>query len=435
MHVQELKKVAVILSLVVVAAIVFVGIFGQHRSPNGIIPVSSLTQTRYDDNGGSPQKSLAKHKMAARRRSKVSTQKRNQLTSDLDLGSIPVTRPRLRTKKGGPTLPKKVIDHIQKFIFFVGYPRSGHSILGSFIDAHPHVAIAHEFMLMKQWKYFSDQQRKSGIVNPFFRNQTHLFNTLYRQCYWDAMGSRSEENAKKNYTLDVDYPWQGKYDKYISVIGDKSGGMTTNVFRNSSRRFPHYLRELRETVKVPIRVIHAVRNPYDLISTQLLYTESKHLPSEFRENVMYNGDNKFTRRALTVSSYKSAMKELQVQGDKKAFARAKYDNQARLKFNIDELVNKAKAVTMIINLIGPNDVLEVHNMDLVNDPKTTMNKICSFLEINCTPDYLQACADKVFKSVSKTRNLLVWTPELQQMVDEELIHKYPFFGRYSFESE
>ena len=434
MHVPELKKVAVILSLVIVAAIIFIDLYGRHRSPDGVI--SSLTQTaRYDD-GGAPQKRRGKHKAASGHRSSSKTQKRNQLTSNEDLGSVPLSPPRpLKTKKRGPTLPKNVIDQIEKFVFFVGYPRSGHSIIGSFMDAHPHVAIAHEFMLMKRWKYLSDDQKESGIVNPYFRNQIHLFNTLYRQCYWDAIGTRSEENAKKNYTLDVDYPWQGTYDKYISVIGDKSGGMTTNVFRNSSQRFPRYLSELIETVKVPIRVIHAVRNPYDLISTQLLYTQSKHLPLEFLENVTHTSVNKFIQRALPVSIYKSAMKELQVQGDEKAFARAKYNNEEKLKFNIDELIDKAKAVTMMINLIGPSSVLEVHNTDLVNDPKTTMNKICLFLEIDCTPNYLQACADKVFKSVSKTRNLLVWTPELQQMVDEELIHKYQFFTRYSFESE
>ena len=88
----------------------------------------------------------------------------------------------------------------------------------------------------------------------------------------------------------------------------------------------------------------------------------------------------------------------------------------------------------MIDLIGPDNVLEVHNMDLVNDPRTVMSKICTFLNVRCTPGYLQACASKVFKSVSKTRDLLVWTPQLQQLVEKELIRKYPFFARYSFES-
>ena len=156
-------------------------------------------------------------------------------------------------------LPLNVINRIEKFVFFIGYPRSGHSILGSFMDAHPHVAIAHEFMLFVKWKYFSNRQKESGVDNPFFQNRTFLFNTLYGRSYLDAAkGLRSDHHnaAKKNYTLEVDYPWQGKYDKYISVIGDKSGGMTTNVFLDAPKAFPRYLTELRKTVEIPVSYTH-----------------------------------------------------------------------------------------------------------------------------------------------------------------------------------
>ena len=34
---------------------------------------------------------------------------------------------------------QEVINHIEKFVFFVGYPRSGHSIVGSLMDAYPHM--------------------------------------------------------------------------------------------------------------------------------------------------------------------------------------------------------------------------------------------------------------------------------------------------------
>jgi len=33
---------------------------------------------------------------------------------------------------------------LRNFVLFVGYPRSGHSLVGSLIDAHPHAIIAHE---------------------------------------------------------------------------------------------------------------------------------------------------------------------------------------------------------------------------------------------------------------------------------------------------
>ena len=327
-------------------------------------------------------------------------------------------------EKGGPSLPKEVVKGVKKFLLFVGYPRSGHSILGSFIDAHPHVAIAHEMMLMRIWKDLSNRQKKTGIANPFFKDQAYLFNVVYRQSYWDAKSSRSEQSAEKNYTLSVDSPWQGKYNKYLNVIGDKSGGMTTIVYLSSARDFPRYLNELKETVKVPIKIIHAVRNPFDLASTQLLYKDSNHLPL----------DNHQGKVKVKVSAYKSAMNDLEAQGDMEAFEDAKHKTD-KLEYTVRNLIKKVEAVTKIGDLVGWDNVLEVHNMDLVNNPKDTMSKVCAYLELDCSPEYLQACADKVFGSVSKTRNIVTWTPKLKNMVEKELIQKYSFFSRYSFESD
>ena len=42
-----------------------------------------------------------------------------------------------------PDLPTNVTRGIKKFVFFAGYARSGHSIIGALMDAHPHVVIAH----------------------------------------------------------------------------------------------------------------------------------------------------------------------------------------------------------------------------------------------------------------------------------------------------
>jgi hypothetical protein len=99
------------------------------------------------------------------------------------------------------------------------------------------------------------------------------------------------------------------------------------------------------------------------------------------------------------------------------------------------LVKRASAVARIMEMIGPINVIDIHNADLVNDPKAAIGKLCSSLGVECAPDYLQACANKVFKSVSRTRDMLLWSPEMIAKVKEEVIRTYPFFNRYSFESE
>ena len=42
------------------------------------------------------------------------------------------------------SLPSKYAS-VKKFVFFEGYGRSGHSIIGSLMDAHPHVIIPYQF--------------------------------------------------------------------------------------------------------------------------------------------------------------------------------------------------------------------------------------------------------------------------------------------------
>ena len=340
--------------------------------------------------------------------------------------------------EGAPTLTKDIIDHVQKFIFFIGYPRSGHSIVGSLMDAHPHMVIANEFLLFRNWKYYSDRQKDLGEENPFFKHKSYLFNILNRRSYWDTLdGFRSEQNTKKNYTLSMDSLWQGKFDKYISVIGDKSGGSTASTYLSSNTTFARYLEELRTTVKIPMKAIHVVRNPFDQISTCALYKDHN-LLLDYTEIALQENARKETQRQskpISVSNYKAAMTALQLKGDNKTFAAAKYDGEKRLEYCIYMLAKRASAVTKITDLIGPSNVLEVHGADLVDDPKAVMGKVCSSLEVECTPDYLQACANKVFKSASRTRDMLVWSPKMKGKVEEELIHTYPFFSRYSFESE
>ena len=121
--------------------------------------------------------------------------------------------------KGAPTLSKRVINQVEKFVFFIGYPRSGHSIVGSLMDAHPHMIIANEFMLFKNWKYLSDKQKESGghEINPFHGHKNYLFNLLYKRSFWDTIsGLRNEQSTMKNYTLSIGSVWQGKFDKFIS---------------------------------------------------------------------------------------------------------------------------------------------------------------------------------------------------------------------------
>ena len=39
---------------------------------------------------------------------------------------------------------RELFDDIETYCMFIGYPRSGHSLIGSLLDAHPNAIVAHE---------------------------------------------------------------------------------------------------------------------------------------------------------------------------------------------------------------------------------------------------------------------------------------------------
>ena len=61
--------------------------------------------------------------------------------------------------------------------------------------------------------------------------------------------------------------WQGKYDKYIRIIGDKG----------PCELSPNKLDKIHRTLQTTVKSIILVRNPFDLISTGVLYQDIKGL--------------------------------------------------------------------------------------------------------------------------------------------------------------
>ncbi len=135
-------------------------------------------------------------------------------------------------------------QEVASYCFFIGHPRSGHSIVGGLLDAHPEVTIAHE------------QGALMYVHARFSRFQ--LFYLLMR----NAMRSAAESRRSGNYLYEVPGQWQGR-SRSLRVVGDKLGGGA--VLRLQRR--PYLLKRLRETVRMPLRCIHVVRHPLDNIAT------------------------------------------------------------------------------------------------------------------------------------------------------------------------
>ena len=375
----------------------------QKRKPTISGSIQRRLNSRFVNDGGSPMTTGPSNLLSfsGKQRNLKRSSINDRLSSSTELrDSVP------------SSLPADVIDKVEKFVFFIGYPRSGHSIIGSFMDAHPHMVIAHEFMLFKKLRNLNEVQELDQI--ELLQSKSYLFDSLYNSSIEAAMsGWRSKDRNVKNYTLSVDSPWLGMYDRYISVIGDKSGGKTAKMYLQEPEQFTAHYQQLKKTLEIPIKVIHCIRNPYDMVSTNALY-----LTGYMRNDETF------------VSNFKLWMSKLKYS----EFIKAQFNHENILNKSIDLFKNQTIAVMKIADLVGAQNVLNIHNSDLVNDPNSTLTKICYFLEVKCSPEYLRSCSEKVFKSTSKSRKLVVWPQRLRDIMDN-LIKRYTFFHRYSFGSE
>ncbi|MGH8824410.1 MAG: sulfotransferase [Jiangellaceae bacterium] len=133
---------------------------------------------------------------------------------------------------------------IRAFLLFIGHPRSGHSLVGSLLDAHPEMAVAHELDAL------------DFVAAGYGRDQ--LFSLVLDHTRHNAQAGRKSWG----YSYAVPGQWQGRYRR-LEVVGDKRGRKTTARLRSH----PELLDRLTETVQVPVKVVQVVRNPYDNIAT------------------------------------------------------------------------------------------------------------------------------------------------------------------------
>jgi hypothetical protein len=105
-------------------------------------------------------------------------------------------------------LSTEIQSRIQTLALFIGYPRSGHTLIGSLLDAHPHIVIANELDIFQRWTEWTEAEKtRENLINKMYENS-------FRQA--QDIGYRS---AEKRYgrTYAVPNQWQGRYKDYIKV--------------------------------------------------------------------------------------------------------------------------------------------------------------------------------------------------------------------------
>ncbi|MDB9823372.1 sulfotransferase [Deltaproteobacteria bacterium] len=251
---------------------------------------------------------------------------------------------------------QKNFKDIEKYCTFIGYPRSGHSLVGSLMDAHPNMVISHELDAL--------HYVKAGFV----RNQ--IFYLILR----NSAKFTSEGREWLGYSYQVPNQWQGR-SKRLLVIGDKKGGGNTQRFKDD----PALVHKLNKRIRMPIKFIHVVRNPFDNISGIA------------------------TRVRMKLS----------------------------LEESIEYYFSLCTANENLKQHIPGENFFEMKHENLVSQPEQILRELCRFLELECNKDYLRDCSSVIFKSPHSMRQKVGWTSELIKKVKHH-IKMFPFLKGYSF---
>ena len=110
----------------------------------------------------------------------------------------------------------RAYGHVKTLLFFIGYPRSRHSLLGSLLDAHPHMVIADETRALSRWCLDPNKWITTSIYG--------YYDTIFHASQHAIKGGRRSEvfegsvaNTTSKFRYYVPNQWQGSFDQYIEV--------------------------------------------------------------------------------------------------------------------------------------------------------------------------------------------------------------------------
>jgi len=261
-------------------------------------------------------------------------------------------RSRHRARREGNRL-----DEVEAFCLFVGYPRSGHSLVGSLLDAHPDAAIAHELHILRYLRYG-------------FRRE-HLLSLVLENSERAAATGREQTG----YRYGVPGQWQGRVRRF-RIAGDKRGGTAIRKIARS----PGRLAKLERILRVPLRYVHVVRNPFDSIARMALASPHR------------------TLEELTAHYFRMAA-----------------------------------GVAELWRRVGDTARVEIQHELLIARPESELKRVCESLGLTAEPAYLAACARVVWPKPQRTRARIDWPQPLRASIRRSLT-RYPFFSHYDFDS-
>lgn len=238
-------------------------------------------------------------------------------------------------------------SRLECYCLFAGYPRSGHSLVGSIVDAHRYMMLGDE------------------IETTTFAMEGHS-----QEYIFDRLVARSKKVARTY----ID-SWQ-RNCKELRVIGDKPRPpLAWSLKREKPWRVdPTAGLKLLETIQIPVKIVHVLRNPFDTIA------------------------------AIKIHNWTNTL-----------------DEAANLFFSTFD-------ANMQVREMGW-PWTDVYLEGLIHSPKEVVGALCDFLEQDAPPDYLAACAEAIWLSPRRRTSEVEWPAHLTESILFE-IGQRPLLSEY-----
>lgn len=139
---------------------------------------------------------------------------------------------------------RKAFSEVNTFFLFIGYPRSGHTLVRTLIDAHPDAICADELDVLQ---FIRVGYRRRQILALILANSRLQAKTKVK---WSG------------YSYPLPDQFLGRF-RQLQAAGSKKAELTSLSLHSS----PELLRQLPKTMGTELKFIHVTRNPFDNIST------------------------------------------------------------------------------------------------------------------------------------------------------------------------
>lgn len=133
---------------------------------------------------------------------------------------------------------------LRHFGLFIGYPRSGHTLVAALLDAHPRMVFA------------------NGLDAAQYLARDFSVPQVAALSIWNSLRFTRHGRRSNGYNYTVPDGWHGRWDE-LRVVGDKSGDLFSDHLRHS----PWMLAPILDALAAKGRFVHVIRNPYDCISS------------------------------------------------------------------------------------------------------------------------------------------------------------------------